>query len=36
MDVATQNFIVSTLEEKVKQTIMNCKTLHSMWTRLLS
>ncbi|XP_057376223.1 uncharacterized protein LOC130697331 [Daphnia carinata] len=36
MDTAAQNFIVSTLEEKVMRTIMNCKTSYSMWSRLVS
>lgn len=36
MDIAAQNFIVSTIEEKVMRTIMTCTTSHLMWTRLLN
>jgi gag-polypeptide of LTR copia-type len=36
MDIAAQNFIVSTVEEKVMRTIMNCTTSNLMWTRLLN
>lgn len=36
LDIAAQNFIVSTVEEKVMRVIMNCTTSHLMWTRLLN
>lgn len=35
-DTAAQNYIVSTLEEKVIRTIMNCTSAQSMWQRLLN
>ena len=36
MDIADQNCIVSTIEETVMRTIMNCTTSHLMWTRFLN
>ena len=35
-DTAAQNYIVSTVEEKVMRTIMNCNSAYSMWQRLLT